>query len=127
MCKKSFVGAFLILFIVSALQAQQQKLDSLKNLLDNTKDVSSLADIHIEIANLLYDEDAKVGFEESNLAYQLAKSVGYKKGEKKSLSFIGFKYFLDGDHAKALNYFRQSDKHGKQQKKRNLQPPKSQS
>ena len=109
MRKHSFIGAFIILFMASSLQAQKQKLDSLKKLLYTTKEVSFLADLHLEIADLLYDEDIKVGFEESNLAYQLAKSVGYKKGEKKSLSFIGFKYFLDGDHAKALNYFHQSD------------------
>jgi len=109
MRKRSLIGLLFILFLAHALHGQQKKIDSLKSLLKEYTDVHSLVDTHIGIAFILYDQDIKAGFDESNIAYQLAKDNGYQKGEKKALSLLGFKYYLDGDHAKALDYFRQSD------------------
>ena len=109
MCKRSFVGALFVFFLSHALFGQQQQLDSLRRVLKETRDLRTLVDIHFEIAFIVYDQDIKMGFEESLLAYKLSREANYLKGEKKALSLIGFKYFLDGDHPMAMNYFRQSE------------------
>lgn len=109
MRKQSWIGVFLILILPELSFGQQNKIDSLKSLLDKKLTIQEQADVHFQIAFLLYDVDVDAGFKESNLSYNLSQESHYSKGLKRSLTMIGFKYYLEGDHQKALDYFHQSE------------------
>ncbi len=109
MNRQSSLSIFLILFFIELSFAQQQKVDSLRRLL--TQDITPVerTDIHVQLSFLLYDVEVETGFREANEAFQLAQDNRYLKGKKISLTLLGFNYFLNGDHPKALDYYRQSE------------------
>ncbi len=110
MRKYTSVCFFLILILAGRSFGQQVKIDSLRNLLSQERTVSEIADIHIQLSYLLYDLDAEAAFEEASEGFRIAQENGYQAGMKFSLTLMGFKYFLDGGHSKALEYFHQSEK-----------------
>ncbi|HEY5825512.1 MAG TPA: tetratricopeptide repeat protein, partial [Cyclobacteriaceae bacterium] len=109
MRKGTSVCVFLILILAEISFGQQGKIDSLKNLLTQKRTAHELADIHIQLSYLLYDLDAEVAFEEASEGFRIAQENRYQAGMKFSLTLMGFKYYLDGGHSKALEYFRQSE------------------
>jgi signal transduction histidine kinase len=98
-------------FTVAApsLYGQFGDIDSLRQLLKKESSLPVLSDIHTELAISLYDQNVADAFREAIKAYELAVESNYQRGIKRALPFIGFKYFLDGDNAKAMELFRQSD------------------
>jgi signal transduction histidine kinase len=95
--------------VVELSFGQQAMIDSLKRLLTEQKTLVEQADIHIQLAFVLYDLDIESGYKEANEAFELAQETKYARGTKFALTLIGFKSFLDGDHKKALDYFHQSE------------------
>ena len=109
MRKCTSVCVFLILILAEISFGQQGKIDSLRNLLTQDQTANELADIHIQLSYVLYDLDAEAGFKEANEGFRIAQENRYLAGMKFSLTLMGFKYFLDGSHSRALGYFRQSE------------------
>jgi signal transduction histidine kinase len=108
LCRTLF---FLCFFLATRfLFGQQRPVDSLRQLLKKESSITVLSDIHTELAIALYHENSDAAFAEATQAYQLAVEGNYQRGIKRALPFIGFKYFLDGDNKKAMDFFRQSDR-----------------
>jgi signal transduction histidine kinase len=100
---------FLLTIAAPRLYGQFGNIDSLRQLLKNESSLPVLSDIHTELAISLYDQNVVDAFREATQAYELAVEGNYQRGIKRALPFVGFKYFLDGNNARAMELFRQSD------------------
>jgi len=109
MRKYTSACVFFILLLAEISFGQQGKIDSLRILLTQKLTASEESDIHLQLCYLLYDLDADAAFEEASDGFRVAQENGYLAGMKFALSFMGFKYYLGGNHSKALAYFHQSE------------------
>ncbi len=87
-----------ITFLICSLQAFSQEIESV-----NREKVNRL---NAESKKNLTKPDSL--FYYSNLALQLAKDIGYKKGEASALKFLGIHAHLKGDFNQAINTYKSS-------------------
>lgn len=104
---KKIVLSFLLLIIPLILLGDQTKVDSLKGLLQTSPDKEK---VHIlnELGKLYWGESSAETYNYSNQAYELARKIGYRKGEAQSLNNIGVSYYFQLDYENALYYFKKS-------------------
>ncbi|MCD4820352.1 MAG: tetratricopeptide repeat protein [Candidatus Cloacimonetes bacterium] len=99
------VIAFTVL--ISLLYSQNTKIDSLMNILKNTKK-GHRVDILNQIAKEYWFEDTEQTIKYGNEALQLAKQLHYDFGKAQAMNNIGVAYYFSNDYENALDYFRKS-------------------
>ncbi len=93
---------------VGFLQAQNTRIDSLKNLLASASSPTQ----KIELLNRLTSESWDYDFEKSlgfaKEAYALSKELDWMRGKAYSLTSMGLYHFFKGNYPEALMYYRQA-------------------
>lgn len=104
---KNIIIAILLLVSPLILCSEQTRLDSLKGLLETSPDKEK---VHLlnEIGKIYWGESSEETYNYSNQAYELAKKIGYRKGEAQSLNNMGVSYYFQQDYENALYYFKKS-------------------
>jgi signal transduction histidine kinase/allophanate hydrolase subunit 1 len=104
--KKILIIAILLIFS-ALLICNEAVVDSLTKLLGNSPDRQK---VHIlnELGKVYWGESSEETFRYSRDAHELAKRIGYKKGEAQSLNNIGVGYYFLQDYDNALDYFKQA-------------------
>jgi len=106
--KKKWFGLLLVLVSIN-LFSQNKKMDSLRMLIDTGKKdsimVSNLNSLSIEVLN---NEDIKESLIFSKKAFELSKTLDYKKGKAYALKNMGLAGYYQGDYASVFDYWTQS-------------------
>jgi adenylate cyclase len=105
--RKAFL--FTLIFYTSGLiYAQNQQIDSLRNLLIKSNEDSLKVNSQIALANkfLGINPDSTIFY--SLKAKQLAEQLGYKNGLGYALKSIGMGYYFKGNYVEVLRYWQQS-------------------
>ena len=101
-----------ILFIFFWGQAgslrSQSAIDSLNRILSESNDNQRRADVLNDISSEWYDTDVNEGFKYSSQAFDLSKSIKYNSGMMRSLILMGYRYTVEGDFQKALDYYKRA-------------------
>jgi tetratricopeptide (TPR) repeat protein len=92
-------------FAVSVSIGQANTMDSLNNLLSNSKKDTNRVNILIEIANVYNRSNPVKGLSTSNEAYELSKLLNFLKGESNALNVMANSYSLVGNYNKALDIY----------------------
>jgi signal transduction histidine kinase len=85
--------------------AQKPYADSLKNLLEKSKNKEQKVDLLSQIAYDLYDFDDKAAEQYAHEAYDLANEINYAAGKKYALTINGLGNFSLGNYSEALKNF----------------------
>ncbi len=93
-----------ILILVSCfLQAQQNKIDSLQNVLKTAKeDTSMVKTLNLICKQYMVNGNYKLAIEYAQRAEQHSKNINYKKGMAASYNNMGSTYLYIGDYENAL-------------------------
>ena len=106
---KNFLRLISVLFLCGVLfnsaQGQnQQKIDSLLNLLKTAKEDTNKVIYLNDLSGEMVYSDPDTAIILGNQALSLAEKSGDKKGIANSLGALGYYYFLKGNYTKALDY-----------------------
>lgn len=88
-----------------AVQAQDSRVDSLKNLLDGLGLDTARVDVLNEIGDALYRSDPERAIQYGNEAKNLAEMINYPSGQALALKNLGLGYYMQGIYAEALRYW----------------------
>ncbi|MFN0190350.1 MAG: tetratricopeptide repeat protein [Bacteroidia bacterium] len=106
---KKFLRLVSVLFLCTVLfhsaQGQnQQKMDSLRNVLKTVRDYKSKVNCLNDLSKEFMFSDPDTALLLSNQALELAEKSKWKKGITKSMGNLGYSYFLKGTFTKSLDY-----------------------
>lgn len=98
---------FLIIFVFfyAALQAQSPKIDSLQNLLRSEKQDSNRVTLLWKLAEQYQFFKPDTTLQLAQQALLLARHIGYKEGESRSLAAMATGQYLLGNYPSALNNY----------------------
>ncbi len=104
---KIFLFSVYTLFCVSAL-AQVSPVDSLKNVINRSKNDSNKVNSFLELAQqyLRINQDTSIIY--ANSAIKLGKEINFYKGVANSYRQIAIVYYIKGEYDKAINNFEKS-------------------
>ena len=88
-----------------AVQGQDSRVDSLKNLLDDLGLDTARVDVLNEIGDALYRSDPERAIQYGNEAKNLAEMINYPSGQALALKNLGLGYYMQGIYAEALRYW----------------------
>ena len=104
----SVIISTFFLMISSFVFAQNQKIDSLKRIVETgVKDTSMVVTLN-ELSKVLNTEDLKQSLEYARKANELATQLNYKKGVAYSLKNIGLVQYYQSDYLNVLDSWTQS-------------------
>ena len=107
--KVSFVC--LVTFFIISLSgfSQNEKIDSLKNIVETGAKDTIMVNTLIALSNaVLQNEDLKGFLKYSEKANELATQIGYKKGKAYALKNIGISYYYSQKYLEVFDYWTQS-------------------
>jgi two-component system sensor histidine kinase UhpB len=108
---KKLIAIFLALVcgIIFSVHAQNQnKIDSLLEVLKTAKEDTNKAKVLINLSKLYYTNDPKKCFDYANLALSLAQKLNYSKCIIRSWQNIGIYYYTQGELERSLEYCRKA-------------------
>jgi signal transduction histidine kinase/CheY-like chemotaxis protein len=88
--------------------AQDEKIDSLRNLLKTANEDTIKVNILLDISKRLYSLDPDESIQLANQANDLAEKSGFKKGVAYALKNIGLAYYTKGKYSETLGYWQHS-------------------
>jgi len=101
--------AFLFIFFISfSVYGQADEIDSLRRVLQTTKNDSAKADVLIELGSAYLNVDASDAIDYANKAKALSEKIGYTNGLGFSLKLLGQSYSKQSNFAEALAQFKLS-------------------
>ncbi|MBI4646967.1 MAG: sensor histidine kinase [Bacteroidia bacterium] len=111
MLKSSFIKKFFLIIFLNLISAiclpQNNPLDSLKNILQKSKDDTSKVNTLIDICFYTLFSSPDKAFDYAQKALELSRKIGYKKGILMCYNKIGIIYWNQGNYELALkNYFK---------------------
>lgn len=107
--KVSFAFVSGLLLVSSLVFAQNNKIDSLKRIIETgVKDTSLVVTLNELSREVLNTEDIKQSLEYARKANELANQLNYKKGMAYSLKNIGLVQYYQGDYLNVLDSWTQS-------------------
>ncbi len=110
--KISFVSIVLFLMMYFSVFSQNQKIDSLKNIIQTgAKDTSMVSTLNSLSSALLGIGEASESFIYSSNANDLANDLDYSKGEAYALKYMGIAQFHQGNFLEVFKYLTQSLEH----------------
>ncbi len=106
---KTKISLFIVytFFCISAL-AQVSPIDSLKNVINTSKNDSNKVNSYLELAQqyLRVNQDTSIIY--ANNAIELGKEINFYKGVANSYRQIAIVYYIKGEYDKAISNFKQS-------------------
>ncbi len=109
---KQFLVAFILFVFCSSAVAKnndsilfQKKIDSLQNLIDNSKKDDDKISYLLQIAKAQETNDRLKAFDFANIAYALAQKTKNKLRTGQCINFLGDLNWFSGDYASASNYY----------------------
>lgn len=103
---KKILLTITILLSIVIINAQNSKIDSLENLIQNYKqEDTSLVNMLNEVSFLYYSTELEKTLEYAEKAKTISEKIEYEKGKAESLRFIGIYYHLSGDYNQAIKYY----------------------
>lgn len=102
---KKFATCFLFCFLLllsSFLQAQQNKIDSIQNLLKISKDTSQINNLNELSWQYINIGNYEKAFENAKQAQQQAEKLNYKKGIANAYNNTGIIYWNQGNYERSL-------------------------
>jgi two-component system, NarL family, sensor kinase len=88
--------------------SQENKADSLKQVLLKVSSEKEQASVHNQISFELRSKDFQESRDHALKAIDLAKKAGNKSEEAKGLLYAGLAYYFEGNHEQAMSYYLQS-------------------
>jgi signal transduction histidine kinase len=89
-------------------EGQQRQIDSLTRVLDQSPSGITRIDVLINLAHSFYDYNSERGFDFASQAYQLAVEAKDNVRIRRSLTLKGYYYYVKGNFAKAIEFYRQA-------------------
>lgn len=99
---------FLLLAVASSSLAQVQKIDSLKSLLDKSKEDTLKVNVLLDLSKRLYSSYPNEAMQYGNQAKLLADQLGFKKGAAYAFKNIGLAYYSQSKYVETLENWEQS-------------------
>ena len=104
-----FIALFIIHCLLFTVKAQNPKIDSLTNILQqHTEKDTVRINLLIDLARTTVNIDQKRSIKYAEEALKLASMLDFKKGKALSLYSLGFCYYLMTDYQKSLDYWLKS-------------------
>jgi signal transduction histidine kinase len=100
---------FCLLGFPRVLFSQEEKIDSLLNILEKSRSPSERVDLLNEISSAYYDYDATKGLEYATEALEAARIAKYGAGTRTALTLTGYYHYDIGEYRKALAFYAQSN------------------
>ncbi|MCF0065179.1 tetratricopeptide repeat protein [Dyadobacter chenwenxiniae] len=100
----------LLSLLTTSLFAQTSKIDSLVNVLSQTKADTAKVNLMVDIATEYWASEPDKTLSYTQKALDLAKKIGYLRGEAKSYQGFGIYYWQKNDYTKSLASYEQSKK-----------------
>lgn len=106
--KKLCLSFFLLCWSFAVVFAQDRTADSLKNVLNQTKNDIEKVQLLNEIADYYKSSNPILMEDYASNALSLAKKINYKAEEATALLHLGIAKIISGDYPKALDFFSQA-------------------
>ena len=99
---KRRTGIFICILIALQVTAQQNKIDSLHQLLATAKEDTTQVNLLNQLSRSFYNSKTDSALIYANRAREFSQKIGYVKGEVRSLTLIGSIMIMTGNFPKAL-------------------------
>ena len=101
-----FICTFAHLHIYTSAISQNKKIDSLRNILQNSKEDTNKVNSILELTwQLIQVGDYNEAFTYSNKSISLSKKMGFDKGRMKAYNYLGYFYYTQGNYPDALKNY----------------------
>lgn len=106
---RQFLFFLIMNLLVHNLQAQVQRIDSLKQVVDSYSTEDSVkVDLYNQISFEIINTNPDDGRKYAQLGYELAKKIDYKNGYARGLNLVGSSFLTIGEYDAALEFYLRS-------------------